>query len=59
MLIDIDALRAALLDLCGTATFAGYGPALVDVADIEAADPAELLAIAERLGVDPRDYEVR
>ena len=35
MEIDVDALRDYLLDYCGTAVFAGFGPALLDVADIE------------------------
>ncbi len=34
-LIDIDALRAYLLDYCGTAVFSGFPAALLDVADIE------------------------
>lgn len=59
MEIDVDALRSYLLDLCGTATFAGLGAALVDVADVERACGEELLGIALRLGVDPAEFETR
>lgn len=59
MEIDIDALRDYLLDYCGTAVFAGFGPALLDIADIERADGFELIRIAERLGVDVCRFEDR
>ena len=52
MEIDIEKLRDYLLDYCGTAVFAGFGPALLDVVDIERADAHELIRIAERLGID-------
>lgn len=56
--IDIDALRAYLLDYCGTAMFGGFSAALLDVADIERASGHELCRIAERLGVDLRRFAV-
>lgn len=59
MTIDIDALRDCLLDLCGTARFAGFGPALLDVAEVESASEYELIRIAERFGVDVSRFEVR
>lgn len=59
MTIDVDTLRSYLLDLCGTAAFAGLGAALVDVADVERASGEELLKIALWLGVDPAEFEVR
>ena len=59
MAIDIDALRDYLLDLCGTAMFSGFGPALLDVAEVERADGCELNRIAERLGVDVSKFEAR
>ncbi|MBQ6521471.1 MAG: hypothetical protein IJI15_01385 [Atopobiaceae bacterium] len=59
MEIDTDALRDYLLDYCGTAVFAGFGPALLDIADIERADGCELIRIAERLGVDISRFEAR
>ena len=34
MEIDVDALRAYLLDYCGTAAFSGMGAAMMDVWDI-------------------------
>lgn len=57
--IDIDALRAYLLDYCGTAMFSGFPAAVLDVADIERASGEELCRIAERLGVDLRRFVVQ
>jgi len=57
MTVDVDALREYLLDLCGTAAFAGYGAALVGIAEIENASGRELLFIALQLGVDPTEFE--
>ena len=59
MEIDVEELRSYLLDLCGTALFAGFGVALVDVAEVEHADGKKLLEIALQLGVDPAEFEVR
>lgn len=59
MVIDIDALRDYLIDYCGTAMFAGFGPAMLDVVEVERADGYELIRIAERLGVDVRRFEAR
>ena len=57
--IDADKLRDYLLDYCEPAFFAGFGPALLDIVDIERADARELIRIAKRLGVDVRRFEVR
>lgn len=59
MVIDEDKLRDYLLDLCGTAMFSGFGPALLDVVEIERADGYELIRIAERFGVDVTRFEAR
>ncbi len=59
MTVDVNALREYLLDLCGTAAFARFDAALVDVAVVEDASGEELLAIALRLGINPTDFEVR
>lgn len=59
MVIDIDALRDYLIDYCGTAMFAGFGTAMLDVVEVERADGYELIRIAERLGVDVRRFEAR
>lgn len=59
MIVDVEALRSYLLDLCGTAVFAGLGAAMVDVAEVERADGEELLEIALRLEVDPTGFEMR
>ena len=59
MEIDVDALRAYLLDYCGTAAFSGMGAAMMDVWDIERMDGYSLCRKAEQLGVDLRRFEVR
>lgn len=56
--IDIDALRAYLLDYCGTAMFSGFPVAVLDVVDIERASGEELCRIAERLGIDLRKFAI-
>ncbi|MGI6221741.1 MAG: hypothetical protein ACOYIP_07770 [Coriobacteriales bacterium] len=56
--IDVDKLRAYLLDYCGTAMFSGFPAALIDVVDIQRADGIELCKIAERLGIDLRRFVV-
>ena len=56
--IDVDALRAYLLDCCGTAMFSGFPAAVLDVVDIERASGEELCQIADRLGVDLREFVV-
>ena len=53
--VDIEALRADLLDMCGTTAFVGDAPAMLDVWDIESADADDLLRKADELGVDVRE----
>lgn len=57
MQIDVDALRRYMLDCCGTAMFAGWPAAIVDVAEIERLGAYELCRKAEELGVDLRKFE--
>lgn len=47
---DFEGLRAFLMDYCGTAFAAGMGPALIDLARIERADPPGALAYRARAG---------
>lgn len=56
--IDVDALRAYLLDYCGSAMFSGFPAAVLDVASIERASGEELCRVAERLGIDLRKFVV-
>ena len=56
--IDVDSLRAYLLDYCGTAMMSGLPAAVLDVADIERANGEELCRIAERMGIDLRRFAV-
>lgn len=58
MIIDFERLRDYLLDLCGMAVMSGFGPALLDVAEVERADARELIWIAEQFGVDVHEFEV-
>lgn len=57
MQIDVDALRAYLLDYCGTAMFSGFPAAMLDVADIRNMSACELCEKAEELGIDLRRFE--
>lgn len=57
--IDIDRLRAHLIDYCGAAMFGGFPAALLDLADIERMDGYELCRVAEELDIDLRRFEVR
>ena len=58
MIIDIDALREDLMnDSYGAFFGGGFGGALMESFDIDRASPEELIAIAQRNGVDLSDYE--
>ena len=52
--VDVDQLRASLLDRAGSAAGAGFPAAMLDVMDIEDELPQVLLARAEREGLDLR-----
>lgn len=56
--IDVDHLRESLLDRAGSAAGVGFPAAMLDVMDIEDESPQELLARAEREGLDLRDFAV-
>lgn len=56
--VDVGQLRESLLDRAGSATAAGFPAAMLDVMDIEDESPQELLARAEREGLDLRDFAV-
>lgn len=59
ILIDVDRLRAALIDETGPAAFSGSPWAIVDVAALEDASPQELVREAERRGWDLLRFEAR
>lgn len=59
ILIDVDRLRAALIDETGPAAFSGSPWAIVDVAALEDTSPQELVREAERRGWDLRRFEAR
>lgn len=56
--IDVNALRAYLMDRCGTAAFNGFPAAIVDMWDVESATGEELCRKAEQLGIDLRRFVV-
>lgn len=56
--IDVDHLRESLLDRAGSAAGVDFPAAMLDVVDIEDESPRELLARAEREGLDLRDFAV-
>ncbi len=56
--VDVDQLREGLLDRAGSAADVGFPAAMLDVMDIEDESPQELLARAEREGLDLRDFAV-
>lgn len=56
--VDVDQLREGLLDRAGSAAGVGFSAAMLDVMDIEDESPQELLARADREGLDLRDFAV-
>ena len=56
--IDVDALREHMRDYYGTAVFARFAPALLDLADLDRMSGEELCRLAEQLGVDLRQFVV-
>ena len=56
--VDVDQLRESLLDRAGSAAGVGFPAAMLDVMDIEDESPQELLARAEREGLDLCDFAV-
>lgn len=56
--VDVDQLRESLLDRAGSAAGVGFPAAMLDVVDVEDESPQELLARAEREGLDLCDFAV-
>ena len=56
--VDVDQLRESLLDRAGSAAGVGFPAVMLDVVDIEDESPQELLARAEREGLDLRDFAI-
>lgn len=54
--VDADRLRESLLDRAGSAAGVGFPATMLDVVDIEDESPLELLARAEREGLDLRVF---
>ena len=57
--IDVDKLRDDMKSECMGAFFGGgFGAALIEAGDIECATPRELVDMAQRQGVNLRNYQV-
>ena len=54
--VDVDQLRESVFDRAGSAAGVGFPAAMLDVADIEDESPQELLARAEREGLNLRAF---
>ena len=57
ILVDVDKLRAALVDDTGSAVFVGSPWAIADVSELEDAGPHDLIREAEERGWDLRRFE--
>ena len=54
--INVDKLRRHLQSYCGSAAFSGFPAAAIDLIEVESASDMELCHIAERMGIDLRDF---
>ena len=60
MTIDLNALRDALeRECCGAFYSGGFGGAMVQAAETKEASPEELIALAEEMGLDLRQFEIQ
>jgi len=58
MTVDIDKMRADLMDYFGTAMTGGFPMAVVDLAKIETASAEEVVQIALKNGFDLNKYVI-
>ena len=57
--IDVDALREDMKNECLGAFFGGgFGGALVETGDIDRASDEELVELAQRKGINLREYQI-
>ena len=57
--IDVDRLRNDMRDECLGAYFGGeFGAALIESFDVDRATPEQLVEMAQRQGIDLRNYQV-
>ena len=59
MNIDVERLRSDLIDYLGTAFYAGFGPAVIEISEVENATLEQLIGIALRYGFNIEDYKIR
>lgn len=60
MTINLDALREALERECwGVFYGGGFGGAIVQATEVKEASPEELIALAEEMGLDLRQFEIQ
>lgn len=55
--IDFEKLRSDLIDYLGTAFYAGYGVAIVEISDVERASNEELIELAQKYGFNLENYQ--
>ena len=55
--INVEELRAGLVDYYGTVMVGGQWPAIADLSEVEGASPEQLIRMAEQAGIDLRKYE--
>lgn len=58
MVIDYERLRADLIDCFGSAMFASFPFAIVDLSSVELATPDELVLIAQNYKWDLTNYQI-
>ena len=59
MNIDGERLRRDLINYLGTAFYAGFGPAVVEISEIENATLEQLVEIALKYGFNIEEYKIR
>lgn len=57
MNIDYDRLKSDLMNYFGTATSMGFPQAMIELSEVELANPQKLIEIAIRSGIDLDDYK--
>ena len=57
MNIDFAKLRSDLIAYLGTAFYAGYGVAIVEISEVERASNEQLIELAQRYGFNLENYQ--
>ena len=57
-MIDIEKLRKDVMDYYGTAAASGFPMAIIELSQAESASDEKLISIAQKIGIDLRNYMV-